>query len=727
MTRRFGMRGVGVWMAASILLALAAETVAADSPTAANKLAGLDTALRLVPDSAGFYTSLLRGRQQLDAVLKSRAWAKIKQMPAVQMGMAFYQMQASVPDSVPGKIQRVLEDPQVKEALALLGDMFSHEVFLYGDLSAIELLELSQQLQRGNQVGQIMGQLGGSGGQKAQAQMLLKVLAENADRVKAPNLVFGFKLANRQRAVEQLAKLELILGILLQSNPRTNDALKRTTVGGHEYLVTTLTGQMIPWDQVPMDELKKQVSSPADVDKLVAQLKKQKLAITLGIRENYLIFALGPNTDGVAALGQGKRLVDRAEWKRLDWLAGKTITQLTFLSQAVRARLLANQANFDAMIEQVEEVLPAVGLKQDQQQRIAKDLKGLATDLKAYMPKLGAAVGLGFLTTNGSEAYGYQWDVYRGTVDATQPLGLLEHLGGNPLLGLVVRGKSSPANYDLLVRWLGVAWRYVDDFGVPQMSEDDRQHFKKFVEQVRPLLRRIDEVNRTMLIPALADGQFGLVLDAKLKSKQFLRDLPATEKPMPMVEPALVFGVSDPALLRKAAGEYARFVQGVLDALDDASPSPEAVLKLPKPKVTNSADGEMASYPLPAEWGVDRQVAPTFALSNKVAVITSSAAEAQRLLQPTPLAAGGVLADAKRPRAMAVVCNWAATVDAATPWVEFALEQAGGALGEQQKMISEQVRSVLEVLKVFRSATSERYLDGGVVVEHARAEFRDLP
>jgi hypothetical protein len=484
---------------------------------------------------------------------------------------------------------------------------------------------------------------------------------------------------------------------------------------------------MIPWDQVPVDELKKQVGSSGDVDKLLAQLKKQTLAVTLGIRENYLIFALGPNTDAVAALGHGKRLVDRPEWKRLEWLAAKPITQLTYMSQEVRARLLANQANFEAIAEQVEKALPATQLKKDQQQRIAKDLHQFATDLKAYMPKLGAAVGLGFLTGNGTEAYGYQWDDYRGAVVADQPLGLLEHLGGNPILGLVVRGKSSPANYDLLVRWLGVAWRYVEDFGVPQMSEKDRTEFKKFVGEVRPLLRRIDEVNRTMLIPALADGQFGLVVDAKLKSKQFLRNLPATEKPMPMVEPALVFGVSDPALLRKAAGEYARFVQGVLNAIDHVSPNPEDVLKLPAPKITKNADGEVATYAFPKEWGVDAQIAPTFALSQKVAVVAFSSAEAQRLLKATPLAAGGVLADPKRPRAMALVCNWAALVDAATPWVEFGLEKAAASMGQQQEMIAVQVRTVLDVLKVFRSATSERYVDGGVVVEHARAEYRDLP
>jgi hypothetical protein len=665
---------------------------------------------------------MLRGREQVEAILHSRALAKLKQLPTVQMGLAFYQMQAGSPESVPGKIQKALEDPQVKELLALLADMFGQEVFFYGDLSSIDLLELVQQIQRSSQFGQIANK----GAPKAQAQAMLRILTQNVNRVKAPSLLAGFKLSNRQRAVEQLAKLELILGFLLQTNPKTQQAMKRTTVAGHEYLVVTLTGAMVPWDQIPRDELNQQVTDPADIDKLIAQLKKQKLVITLGLRENYLIFAVGPSTDVVAALGQGKRLVDRPEWKRIDPHVGKRLTGLTYLSQTVRQRLLSNQLTLDGLVQQVEQVLPAAGVKPEQQKRIAKDMKSFAADLKSYMPKLGAAVSVSYLTPTGSEAYGYQWDVY-GSLDGARPLSLLDHLGGSPLLALVARGKTSVADYDTVVKWLGIAWRYAEEFGVPQMDKEDQQGFKKFVEQARPLLKRIDVANRTQLFPALADGQTGLVFDAQLKSKQFLRNLPATEKPMPMVEPALIFGVSDRVLLRKGAAEYVACLKALLKIIDDISPNPEPVLVLPPLKVTKTDAGEVASYPLPAEWGVDRQVAVSFGLSDQVAVVTTSPALAQRLLKVTPLKVGGVLADTKRARATAIVFQWAAFVDAATPWVEFGLQQAGESLGEQREAIASQVRTVLDVLKVLRSLTGERYIEAGVLVEHAQAEYRDLP
>jgi hypothetical protein len=604
--------------------------------------------------------------------------------------------------------------------------MFGQEVFASGDMSSIDLWELLQQMQRAGQVGQIVGALGGKNPAKSQAEMTLQVLAENAARVKVPNLIFGFKLNNRQRAVEQLAKLELILGILLQANPETKRALQRTKVGGHEYLVVTLTGEMIPWNQVPLEGFKQQLDDSTAVDKLVALVKKQKLVISIGLRENYLLLAFGPSTEAVAGLGQGKRLVDRAEWKRLDPHAAKNLTGIGYIASAARQRMLASQLNLDGLVQQVEQVLPATRLKADQQQRIAKDVKAFASYVKGYLPKVGAAVGVSYLTPTGTEHYGYQWDVYGG-LDGAQTLSLLDHVGGNPLLALVVRGKSSVADYDKAVKWLGVAWRYVEEYGLPQMSAEDRKQFNRVAEQIRPVLKRIDAANRTLLIPALADGQVAVVLDAKLKSKQFLRDLPATEKPMPMVEPALVYGVSDSARLRKAAIEYLACLKAILKIVDDVSPNPENVLVLPPAQVTKSGLGEVACYPLPKELGVDPQVAPTFALSDKVAVVTTSSAMAQRLLKTTPLKAGGVLADLQRPRAMALVFDWAAVVDAAKPWVEFGLEKAGESLGEQRAAISAQVGTVLDVLKVLRSVTSERSIDAGVIVEHSRVEYRDLP
>ena len=47
------------------------------------------------------------------------------------------------------------------------------------------------------------------------------------------------------------------------------------------------------------------------------------------------------------------------------------------------------------------------------------------------MPEAGAVMGLSFLTDRGIEGYQYAWGGH-GPMDGSKPLGLLEHVGGNP-------------------------------------------------------------------------------------------------------------------------------------------------------------------------------------------------------------------------------------------------------------------------------------------------------
>ena len=47
---------------------------------------------------------------------------------------------------------------------------------------------------------------------------------------------------------------------------------------------------------------------------------------------------------------------------------------------------------------------------------------------------------------------------------------------------------------------------------------------------MKPLLGRLDKTTRDLLIPALADGQTGLVIDAKLTSQPVHQD-PAGDEP----------------------------------------------------------------------------------------------------------------------------------------------------------------------------------------------------
>src|SRR5262249_40889461 len=67
-------------------------------PAPAADPAGPDTSLKLVPGDAAFYSAMLRNREQLELVFKSRAWARLTSLPAVQTAWQMAMTQLDQPD-----------------------------------------------------------------------------------------------------------------------------------------------------------------------------------------------------------------------------------------------------------------------------------------------------------------------------------------------------------------------------------------------------------------------------------------------------------------------------------------------------------------------------------------------------------------------------------------------------------------------------------------------------
>ena len=174
--------------------------------------------------------------------------------------------------------------------------------------------------------------------------------------------------------------------------------------------------------------------------------------------------------------------------------------------------------------------MPSLPVPDKLREQIAKDSADLAADLKKLIPEVGAVSSVGFLT-------GQRHGKLQSTIGANIPNWIppsrwicssTSAATRSPCC--VGRSKVSPEGYDLLVKWIGIGYRYVEEFGLPQLKPKERAEFDKVFAQVKPLLGRLDKTTRNLLIPALADGQTGLVIDAKLTSQQFIKALPPTEQ-----------------------------------------------------------------------------------------------------------------------------------------------------------------------------------------------------
>ncbi|MEE9603922.1 MAG: hypothetical protein V3V75_11490 [Thermoguttaceae bacterium] len=743
MTRRSASHRVSRILTITLITVMAG-TLLAGRPAVAGELKDLNTSLRQMPADAAFYCSMMRNREQIEAITNSRAWAKLMDMPAVKQAWAIYQIQAVNSDSVPGQIETALNDPQVQELLDTLADMCSEEMFLYGGKDFVGSINLLQEIMGAVRYGPIMlqatGQKGDLGDDEIMQMLLMATLSEDIDLLKMPEMIMGFKISDANRVKNQLAKLELIIGVGMTQVPELKGALKRETIDGNEYLTFSLNGGMVPLDEEIVDKLRELEAEPGDADKLIEKLKKATLKIALGIRGDYLLLSIGPSTDQLQSLGKGDLLIDRPELKPLAKFTDRRLTSIGYVGKDMMAVLGTNKHNIDDLLELVDTFLPLAELPDERAAQIKKDAAALAEDIKTLVPEPGAALAFSFLTERGVEGYTYNW-TENLQLDGSKPLELLNHVGGNPLLAIVARGKYDPGQYDMLVKWIKVGCGYFEELGLPNIPKGDRKEVEEVLAKIKPLASRLDVVTRTMLIPALADGQVALVVDAKLTSKQFHTVMPPSEEPMPMIEPAIVIGVSDAGLLRKACGEYVVVIDGVLEVLGEIKDSelPEGLevlgetedsegLKVPPPQVAETSAGTIFSYPLPAELGLDAKILPNAGLSESVAVLSISKEHTQRLLQSTPLKVGGLLAGSNRDLAMAVVFDWAGLVEAATPWVDMAVAMATAeaSVGTDTSELVDQVQTVLEVLKVLRTITSETRVEGDVTVTHTLTEIRDI-
>ena len=87
--------------------------------------------------------------------------------------------------------------------------------------------------------------------------------------------------------------------------PELKDALKHQKVAGNEFLTLSLNGKMIPWDEIPVDMLKKYESEEGQVDKLLDSIKKMTFVVAIGLRDDFLLVSMGSSTNVLQKLGQG--------------------------------------------------------------------------------------------------------------------------------------------------------------------------------------------------------------------------------------------------------------------------------------------------------------------------------------------------------------------------------------------------------------------------------------
>ena len=712
-----------------ILLAVFASAL----PTLAAEKYG--NSLDWVPANVAFYSSSMRMKEQIDIVGASKAWQKFRAIPFVADVWSKADAQINDPNGPAAIGLQFMELPENQQLLQMLGDMFSNEIAVYGGPKVADCLKLFQLINAAQQQEAFKAARAAKEGDAApvdQAHAVLTALQAHKELLKTPDFVVAFRLTDKQAAQTQLKRLEVITKMALRQTPIA-DRFKREKIGDAEYLTISLDGSLVPWDQVPWDRYEE---TEGEFKSLRESLEKMTLVISLGVHGNDLIFSIDESTAHLAKLGQGPVLGDAKEFAPLAKYRDRKLVGLAYMSEAFAKSVQMKASDLDQVVKQIDGMLDAAGIDDDKlKERISSDVTKLSGDIKGMIPTPGAVMGFSFLTPTGFEGYSYNWTENK-TLDGGRPLELANHVGGNPILAIVARGKYDPASYDVLVKWLKVGYGYIGEFALPQMNEEERQKAKLAMEIAEPLLARADKATRDHLVPSLKDGQSGLVLDAQIASKQWHNEMPNSKQALPMLELGFVLGISDAKEFRAAMAEYRSIAADLIKKVREKDPSavpPE--LDVPEPEKETIPAGTVYKYSLPADAGLDSQIAPSVGVGEHVAVFATSPKLAARVLAETPMRWQGLSSgESGKPCATLISFNWANMVDAMTPWVEFAIRMHGpGAEGadaesdpEQIAAILSQVRTGLEILKCWKSVEGVTTIENGVTVGHTITTFKDV-
>jgi hypothetical protein len=343
------------------------------------------------------------------------------------------------------------------------------------------------------------------------------------------------------------------------------------------------------------------------------------------------------------------------------------------------------------------------------------------------------------MTDLGYEGYAWDWSKSR-TLDGSKRLDLLEHSGGAPVAVLVSRLAADATLLDDLAAFVTGGWQILDR---RVLAGADRGRAADVAARLAPLGEKFSTTLRTKLVPALADGQVGFVIDSKTKVKRLHRELPGSADPLPVPEPAVVLPLRDAKLFREGLSDVFALSDELVDALEAIDPDavPDGY-RVPDPEKAKVEAGSIWSFALPRS-GLDDAVRPAIGVGERVAVFSLVPKQAGRLLAGNRLETGAQLTTFEEPLAAGAALDVPGLIDALEPWIAYlarygSVQQREGEVNptaelsaadenEQAKDVLQHVDVVLDVARCLRAAVAETAVRDDATVTHWRNVIRDLP
>jgi len=547
------------------------------------------------------------------------------------------------------------------------------------------------------------------------AKLVVAAVLENEKALRFPPLMAGFRLS---RPEEARSYLESALQGLEGKLP-----LAREKIKDHENYVLRVSGKMLP--PPAREEMARGFRSEGvpdgDIERFEAYFDSLTLVITAGLRNDYLILSIGPDTKHLEALGDGPSLAASPAISPVLRRLKKGLASLVYLDPRLNPNSKLDAGETAKEARGLLESLPRDKLPEGIAAKVERDLRALIEDVNRFLPDPAPLVMASFLE-KGVETFTFQ---ARGTssVDSGKPLSIAARAGASPAAASASRPRPRLEEYRSLARWLKTAYAYFDEYVVPAIPENERGDFEKFRKLFLPAIAELHEITETLLLPAIDGGEQLLVLDTDGSLGLWPPDGRKLERPLRHPRPALAIEVKDPEKLRTACSRYR-------DAVNRFTAQASKELgankfQLPPPVTRPHAGGTLYTYPMPTP---RPELEPHAVLTEKYLVLSLFPAQSQAMLEgkwepPTgtvPLTAPSgriVRADLER---------WTRLLVEDLGVVAAELAKDGEIPADQVPMIQLHLDGLGDALRALRTYSARTYEDAGVEVHHSWLEIRDI-
>ncbi len=638
------------------------------------------TALSLAPQEAAFFATSIDMGKSWQRFMQGNFVSSLRRVGYVQRLEQEIADQWENPQAEMRQVKSTLQNPNVRDLLRLGADMFSQEFFVFGDgdwCDTIEGLvkfqtEMTAAIQKDPE---------------AIETFFTELTREDIDAIRIPTTIFGFRLSEDRNARTQLDQLEGILRIgggQMEELQPFLEQLKRRDLKDGQTLSITLDASMIPIEKVDEDNREA-------VAKVLELLEGRSLSLTLGVKSNMLLVALGEQADLLEGLGaSGKASLLEHESMLIFKQADLTdLRSVAFASARWRqSQWKANFGNYFRNLSlQFSVVLDAAGEEIPEAEQWKEDItegaRWMDEKLLAMAPAFGDMLAWSRAIPGGIEGWGYDWS-QNVFLENSNPLQILQHTGTRPLMMLAFKQAEIPGVSELCDYVMESTPDHAKRFiYAAEQDEEDRELALKVFDRAWPLVEQAAEIFRDQIVPALDERETVFSVAAGWTIRDLGASLPVADEPLALPELAIACRLDNrEQFIGGCVALYEVFdsaVELVRELYPDAIPADYSV---PRP-VEEMIDGATSySYAELTEAVELAGFKPQLIVSDQALVIGYSDRQVRDMIDAKPLTTRPAWMTDETPVAAVSYVNYAGIFAAGRPWIRYGLSFSGVPLDE---------------------------------------------